>query len=136
MTMQDYSQWQESPVITSLKANYIKVKEYAICNLNHFTQKINKPVKDTPFPSITICTEGINMDAVMEAVTKDFNEWLKNNRNKTVNDKTYTEEKHGQNVKDFLFDFYSINPSYDISIEDIVLSYSSPEPDKYIHKYF
>ena len=35
MTLQDYSQWQESPVITSLKANYIKVKEYAICSPNN-----------------------------------------------------------------------------------------------------
>ena len=39
MTLQDYSQWQESPVITSLKANYIKIKEkeYVICNLNNIT---------------------------------------------------------------------------------------------------
>ena len=38
-------------------------------------------------------TEGINMEAVMEAVTKDFNEWLQMERNMTINDKTYTEEK-------------------------------------------
>ena len=29
-------------------------------------QDTNKPVKDTPFPSVTICTEGINMDAIIE----------------------------------------------------------------------
>ena len=94
-------------------------------------QDINKPVKDTPFPSITICTEGINMEAVMEAVTKDFNEWLQMERNMTINDKTYTEEKHNKNVKDFLYKFYSISPSYNITVDDIALAYSSHEPDKY-----
>ena len=94
-------------------------------------QDINKPVKDTPFPSITICTEGINMEAVMEAVTKDFNEWLQMERKMTINDKTYTEEKHNQNVKDFLYKFYSISPSYNITVDDIALAYSSHEPDKY-----
>ena len=29
-------------------------------------QDTNKQVKDTPFPSVTICTEGINMDAIIE----------------------------------------------------------------------
>ena len=96
-------------------------------------QDINRPVKDTPFPSITICTEGINMEAVMEAVTKDFNEWLQMERNMTINDKTYTEEKHNKNVKDFLYKFYSISPSYNITVDDIALAYSSHEPDKYNH---
>ena len=94
-------------------------------------QDINRPVKDTPFPSITICTEGINMEAVMEAVTEDFNEWLQMERKMTINDKTYTEEKHNQNVKDFLYKFYSISPSYNITVDDIALAYSSHEPNKY-----
>ena len=31
-------------------------------------QDTNKPVKDTLFPSVTICTEGINMDAIIEVM--------------------------------------------------------------------
>ena len=96
-------------------------------------QDTNKQVKDTPFPSITICTEGINMDAIMEAVSRDYNEWLKQTRNpSSINDPISPEENRGY-VKQFLFEFFSISPSYNISLDDIALAYSSPEPDKYLH---
>ena len=35
------------------------------------------------------------------------------------------------NVKLFLQDFFGISPSYDISLDDIALAYSSPDPDKW-----
>ena len=94
-------------------------------------QDTNKQVKDTPFPSITICTEGINMDAIMEAVSRDYNEWLKQTRNSSTNNDPISPEENREYVKQFLFEFFSISPSYNISLDDIALAYSSPEPDKY-----
>ena len=94
-------------------------------------QDTNKQVKDTPFPSITICTEGINMDAIMEAVSRDYNEWLKQTRNPSSTSDPISPEENRGYVKQFLFEFFSISPSYNISLDDIALAYSSPEPDKY-----
>ena len=90
----------------------------------------NKQVKGTPFPSVTICTEGINMDAVTDAVTKYFNEWLKEKKNYTYLTATFTKEEHRNHVKDFLFETFSIGPTYNINIGDIALAYSSPDPDR------
>ena len=97
---------------------------------SHTYQDTDKQVKDTPFPSITICTEGINMDAIMESVTRDFNDWLKMKKNVTTGDDSYTKEKHDDNVKEFLSDLFNISPSYNISIGDIALAYTSPDPDR------
>ena len=97
------------------------------------SQDTDKQVKNTPFPSITICTEGINMDAIMDAVSEDFNVWLKEKRNYTylAANHIFTQREHRNNVKEFLHDTYSISPSYNISLEDIALAYSSPDPEKY-----
>ena len=74
------------------------------------------------------------MDAVTDAVTNDFNEWLKEKKNYTyltaTGNNTFTKEEHNKNVKDFLYETYNISPSYNIKIEDIALAYSSPDPDK------
>ena len=70
------------------------------------------------------------MDAIMEAVTRDFNNWLKMKKNVTIGDDSYTKEKHDDNVKEFLSDLFNISPSYNISIDDIALAYSSNDPDK------
>ena len=39
------------------------------------------------------------------------------------------------NVKLFLKDFFGISPSYDISLDDIALAYSSPDPDKWVTQF-
>ena len=72
------------------------------------------------------------MDAIMEAVTRDFNNWLKMKKNVTTGDDSYTKEKHDSNVKEFLSDLFNISPSYNISIGDITLAYTSPDPDRYV----
>ena len=92
-------------------------------------------MRGTPFPSVTICTEGVDMDAVIEAVTRDFEQWLRETKNQTTADEAYSDQDHRANVKEFLFDFFSISPSYNISIDDIVMAYSSPDPDRYLYKY-
>ena len=66
----------------------------------------NKQVKNTPFPSVTICTEGINMDAVIKAFNEDFNSWMIDRKNSTSTaaaHSRYTEEEHRANYKAFLF---------------------------------
>ena len=75
------------------------------------------------------------MDAIIEAVNKDFKSWLNQKQNTTTRNDTdgkYTdvEGEHTTNIKAFLFDVFSISPSKNISIEDIALAYSSPDPEK------
>ena len=69
------------------------------------------------------------MDAVTDAITKDFNVWLKVKKNYTYTYLT-TKEEHRNHVKDFLYETFSISPTYNINIEDIALAYSSPDPDR------
>ena len=38
-------------------------------------QNAAKPATELAFPSVTICSSGLNMEAVMEAIAKDFKEW-------------------------------------------------------------
>ena len=117
-------------MVTSLKVG-VGVTSHSC---SEYFKDSNKQVKGTPFPSVTICTEGINMDAVTDAVTRDFNDWLKVKKNYTyltaTGNNTFTKEEHNGNVKDFLHETFSISPSYNINIEDIVLAFSSPIPER------
>ena len=70
------------------------------------------------------------MDAIMESVTRDFNDWLMMKKNVTTGDDSYTKEKNDDNVKEFLSDLFNISPSFNISIGDIALAYTSPDPDR------
>ena len=74
------------------------------------------------------------MDAIIEAVNEDFKTWLNQKQNSTKNDTdgkyTKDEGEHTSNIKAYLFDVFSISPSKNISIEDIALAYSSPDPEK------
>ena len=128
VVIRDYEQWQDRPVVTSLKVG-VGVTSHSF---SEYFKDSNKQVKGTPFPSVTICTEGINMDAVTDAVTRDFNDWLKMKKNVTTGDDSYTKEKHDDNVKEFLSDLFNISPSYNISLGDIALAYTSPDPDRYV----
>ena len=64
------------------------------------------------------------MDAALEAVTRQYSAWLLGTMNKTTGD-------DGARVKQFLQEVFSISPSYNISMADIVLAYSTPQPDTY-----
>ena len=37
-------------------------------------------MEELPFPSVTICSPGLNMEAVGEALLEDFNHWLSETR--------------------------------------------------------
>ena len=57
---------------------------------------------DLPFPSVTICSPGLDMEAVKEAILDDFNGWL-NEEGKTDGDyqellDQFMEEKYGRKV--------------------------------------
>ena len=57
---------------------------------------------ELPFPSVTICSPGLDMEAVKEAILDDFNGWL-NEEGKTDGDyqellDQFMEEKYGRKV--------------------------------------
>ena len=51
-----YQEWNENPVITTLKDT-------------------EKEVAGLEFPAVTICSEGLNMDTVYKALEMDINTW-------------------------------------------------------------
>ena len=101
-----YVKWQRAPVVTNLKDT-------------------NKQVRDLEFPSVTICTEGINMEAVLNTLDQDFSDWLERNgisEFKNPNMETA--------LKRFVLETFNLRPSELFSLEDIVLAYSSSDPDQ------
>ena len=74
------------------------------------------------------------MDAVMEAVAGDFQEWLRIAKNQSTSEDTYSREDHRVNVKEFLYEFFSISHSFNISLDEIVTAFSSPDPSGYDSK--
>ena len=42
-------------------------------------QDAAKPASELAFPSVTVCSPGLNMEAVEEALYKDFEEWKREN---------------------------------------------------------
>ena len=57
--------WQGERTITSLKT-------------------ISKPVNELDFPSVTICKDGQNMEAVREALEKEKKEWVVRRRKREL----------------------------------------------------
>ena len=94
--------WQETPVVTLLKTT-------------------NKQVLDLEFPSVTICTEGINMEAVLTALNQDFSDWLERNG---------VSEDNEEALNTFLLETFNLDPDTEINLEEIVVAYSSPDPDQ------
>jgi hypothetical protein len=69
-----YTNWQDSPVITSLATTSF-------------------PVEAIPFPAITICGQGLVKDIVTAAVFKQFNSFVDDNSNTTVANMTQAEKE-------------------------------------------
>ena len=55
-TTNAYTDWQDNMVITTLK-------------------NTAKDVTELVFPAVTVCSEGLNMDAVSRALARDFSQW-------------------------------------------------------------
>ena len=68
-------------------------------------QDTAKPVTDLDFPSVTICSSGLNMEAVRQALFNDFANWRMTNQ-ETIEDldnqqealNVYMEEKYAMKV--------------------------------------
>ena len=101
-----YVKWQKAPVVTDLKDT-------------------NKQVRDLEFPSVTICTEGINMEAVLNTLDQDFSDWLERNGISEDNNPNMDTA-----LKRFVLETFNLQPSEQFSLEDIVLAYSSSNPDQ------
>ena len=72
-----------------------------------------------PFPSVTICSPGLNMESVEEALLEDFNQWL--------NEKSRT----GGSLKDWLDEF--MEKKYATKSEKIletIMKMNSPPPSR------
>ena len=58
-------------------------------------QDAAKPASELAFPSVTVCSPGLNMEAVEEALYKDFEEWKRENGRDMAN-------IHGQDIDLFM----------------------------------
>ena len=71
-----------------------------------YVQDTAKPVTDLDFPSVTICSSGLNMEAVRQALFNDFANWRITNNQETIEDlasqhealNVYMEEKYAMKV--------------------------------------
>ena len=63
---------------------------------------------DLAFPSVTICSPGLNMEAVKEAIFKDFNQWRREEGKGSSKEEVdeYMEAKYAMKVGEGnIFDF-------------------------------
>ena len=58
-------------------------------------QDAAKPASELAFPSVTVCSPGLNMEAVEEALYQDFEEWKRENGRDMAN-------VHGQDIDLFM----------------------------------
>ena len=101
-----YNNWQENLVTTTLKDAAM-------------------PVTSLNFPGVTICTSGLNMEAVTKQLMKDFTDWKKE-ENVTPVDR----EKDKVLLQEFMKLKFKINDIGTMNIFDLLKAFHSPDPDK------
>ena len=60
-----------------------------------------KPATELTFPSVTICSPGLNMEAVEEAIFEDFKKWQaeKGDRGRSIEDiNSFMESEYGMKI--------------------------------------
>ena len=72
---------------------------------------------ELPFPSVTICSPGLNMEAVEEALLEDFNQWL--------NEKSTTEGSLEDGLDEFMEKKYATTAE---NILETIKAMNSPPP--------
>ena len=71
----------------------------------HVQQNPAKPATELTFPSVTICSPGLNMEAVEEAVYKDYKRWNREEGNSEKEVGDFMEEMYAMKVgKGNIFD--------------------------------
>ena len=99
---QVFKEWRSNKVVTVLRETEL-------------------PITKLDFPAITICSEGLNMDAVEEAIENDYNEWKRTKRTKRNIDQEVE-------IVEFLKSQYGIKNGE--SILEIVAGMVSDYPDE------
>ena len=101
-----YGNWQENMVVTSLKDPAMSVT-------------------NLPFPAVTICSSGLDMEAVKDRLMKDFDSWKKE-EGKTSIDK----EEDKVHLEEYMKIKFEIEDISSKNIFDIVKALSSSDPGK------
>ena len=101
-----YNNWQENLVTTTLKDAAM-------------------PVTSLNFPGVTICTSGLNMEAVTKQLMKDFTTWKKEEKVTPVD-----REKDKVLLQEFMKLKFKINDIGTMNIFDLLKAFHSPDPDK------
>ena len=65
---------------------------------NSLKQTPAKPATELAFPSVTICSPGLNMEAVEEAVYKDYKRWNREEGNSEKEIEDFMEEMYAMKV--------------------------------------
>ena len=68
---------------------------------NILLQDAAKPTTELEFPSVTICSPGLNMEAVKEAILEDFNNWRRG--------KPTTESSIREQLDEFMMEKYAMS---------------------------
>ena len=89
----------------------------------HQMQDSAKPVTSISFPAVTICSEGVDLDAVTKVIAEEFKAW-KEKRN--ISSSSLEEDK--KLLDKFVEDEYAIEKEENIF--DFVRAMNSPNPDK------
>ena len=101
-----YNNWQENLVTTTLKDAAM-------------------PVTSLNFPGVTICTSGLDMEAVTKQLMKDFIHWKK------MEDKSQVDNEKEKNLlQEFMRLKFEINGTGAVNILDLLKAFHSPNPDK------
>ena len=109
-SMTAYNNWQENLVTTTLKDAAM-------------------PVTSLNFPGVTICTSGLNMEAVTRQLMKDFTTWKKEEKNISVD-----REQYENLLQEFLSLKFEINDTGTVNIFDLLKAFHSPDPEKTIQR--
>ena len=82
----NHSQGEGSPDFNGFAASYSTPQDVA------------KPATDLSFPSVTICSPGLNMEVVKEVLFKDFQRWSKEEGNSQKDVDDFMKEMYAMKV--------------------------------------
>ena len=105
-----YNNWQKNLVTTTLKDAAM-------------------PVTSLNFSGVTICTSGLNMEAVTRQLMEDFTTWKKEENNTSVDT-----EQYKNLLQEFMSLKFEINDTGTVNIFDLLKAFHSPDPEKTIQR--
>ena len=106
-----FNSWQEELTITTLKDAAM-------------------PVNRIPFPAVTICSSGLNMEAVKKALMLDFDAWMTTEGRSSLN-----KDEDRENWNDFMEEKFAIKDRSK-NIFDLLRAFQSPNPEQTMKSLF